>query len=178
MRRNNKAFTLVELLVVISILGVLATIGLVVFGSAQIRGRDTERKSDLKQIASALEIYYNDYESYPAGLDGQILGCPITTNTACTWGTSQMTDGNTVYLKVVPDDPTTNFNYYYRTVAVNGVANSGFQLFAQLENLQDPSACIGEDCGVHTDLPSGVSCGGTNGCNFAITSPNTTYDAN
>ncbi|KKR41619.1 MAG: Type II secretory pathway pseudopilin PulG-like protein, partial [Candidatus Woesebacteria bacterium GW2011_GWB1_40_12] len=54
-------FTLVELLVVIAILGILATIGLVTFSSSQMRGRDAQRKSDLKQISSALEIYYNDY---------------------------------------------------------------------------------------------------------------------
>lgn len=178
MRQKNKAFTLVELLIVISILGILATIGLVVFNSAQVRGRDVQRKSDLKQIASALEVYYNDYESYPGSLNGQILGCPSTTSTACAWGTSQITDGATLYLKAVPKDPTVNFNYYYRSVAVGGVANSGFQLYAELENSEDTSACIGGDCGTHVDLPAEVSCGGTIGCNFAITSPNTTYDAN
>ena len=179
MKQNSKSgFTLVELLVVIAILGILSTIGLVVFSSAQMRGRDTQRKSDLKQISNALEIYYNDYGVYPASLNGQVAGCPSTTSTVCSWGTGQFTDGKTIYLKTVPKDPASTYRYYYRTVTVGGSANQGFQLYAGLENSQDTSACIGNDCGTHTDLPAGVTCAGTVGCNFSITSPNTTATAN
>ncbi|MCX6704946.1 MAG: prepilin-type N-terminal cleavage/methylation domain-containing protein, partial [Candidatus Woesebacteria bacterium] len=79
MLKNKKGagFTLVELLVVIAVLGVLVTIGLTSFTSAQMRGRDTQRKSDLKEVSSSLEIYYNDYGRYPSASGGQILGCPI-----------------------------------------------------------------------------------------------------
>lgn len=175
MLKNKKSagFTLVELLVVIAILGVLVTIGLTSFTSAQMRGRDTQRKSDLKEVSSSLEIYYNDYGRYPGASSGKILGCPSTTSTACTWGTGQFFDEKTVYFKVLPKDPTKNYNYYYRTVTVNSVANQGFQVYAKLENSQDIS-CIGSNCGNHIDLPSGVACGGTTSCNFALTSPNVT----
>lgn len=175
MLKNKKnifdGFTLVELLVVIAILGVLVTIGLTSFTSAQMRGRDTQRKSDLKEVSSSLEIYYNDYGKYPSASGGQILGCPIPV--ACTWGTGQFTDGKTIYFKVLPKDPSKGYNYYYRTVTVNSVANQGFQLYAKLENSQDIS-CIGSNCGSHIDLPSGVACRGTTSCNFSITSPNVT----
>jgi len=174
MKQNSKSgFTLVELLVVIAILGILSTIGLVVFSSAQMRGRDTQRKSDLKQISSALELYFNDYGSYPTSSSGKIVGCPSTTSTACTWGSGQFTDGKTIYMKVVPREPTTSNNYYYRTVSIGSIANQGFQIYAKLENTQDQN-CIGADCGDHSDLPIDVTCGGTTSCNFAITSPNTT----
>lgn len=161
----------------IAILGVLVTIGLVSFASAQARGRDTERKSDLKQIATALELYYSDYGKYPTSIGGEIGGCPSTTPVACVWGasgsSSQFTDGKTVYFKAIPKDPSSNFNYYYCAVTVGSVANQGFQLFAKLENSQDQD-CLGGNCGTHADLPAGVTCGGTGTCNFAITSPNVT----
>ena len=166
-------FTLVELLVVIAILGILATIGLVTFSSSQMRGRDAQRKSDLKQISSALEIYYNDYGEYPGSLNGQILGCPTTTATACTWGAGQMKDANTVYLKTVPKDSSSTLGYYYRSLSIDGISQQAVQIYAHLENSQDTSACIGGSCGTHTDLPAGVTCGNL-GCNFAITSPNVT----
>lgn len=179
MRKNFSAgFTLVELLVVIAILGIISTIGLIAFNSAQMRGRDAERKSDLKQISNSLEVYYNDYGKYPNASNGEILGCPSTTPTLCIWGVGQFTDGKTIYIKTVPKDPNSNFYYFYRTVNVNGSANQGFQLYAELENSQDTNACIGGNCGTHTDLPSGVVCGGSIGCNFSITSPNTTPTSN
>lgn len=174
-QKLQSGFTLVELLVVIAILGILSTIGLAAFSSTQARGRDAQRKSDLKQIASALEIYYNDYEVYPSSsVNGKMLGCPSTTSTECTWGSSQFTDSKTVYLKTMPKDPAGNFKYYYRTVK----SGQGFQLYAELENSQDVSTCIGGNCGSHNDLPSGVSCGSGITCNFAITSPNVTYNTN
>lgn len=55
----NKAFTLIEMLVVVSLIGILAALALVSFGGAQKQARDTTRKSDLKQYQNALEIYGN-----------------------------------------------------------------------------------------------------------------------
>ena len=156
-------FTLVELLVVISIIGILASIGLVAFNSAQARSRDVQRKSDLKQISSALELYYSDYGQYPGSSNGQILGCPSIPPSVCAWGTSQFTDGTTTYFMVLPKDKSSGQKYFYQTVAVNSVVNSGFQIYARLENSQDPSI-----------ISTGVLCGGTGvNCNFAVTSSNT-----
>jgi len=165
-RKIFRGFTLIELLVVIVILGVLVTIGLTSFISSQARGRDTKRKSDLKQISTALELYYSDYGVYPTDSSGKILGCPSSgAGTACVWGstTTEFTDGKTTYMRIVPADPSDGYNYYYRTVTV-GSANQGFQLFARLENTKDQSL-----------ITPAYSCGGTaNSCNFAITSPNVT----
>lgn len=162
-KKSESAFTLVELLVVIVILGVLSTIGLVAFASAQARGRDAARKSDLKQIASALELYFSDYGKYPSSSSGKIKGCPTTTSTSCVWGagdsTSTLTDGKTVYFETLPTDPSKSYNYYYRSAS----PNQSFQLYARLENLQDPDI-----------ISTSYSCGTGITCNFAITSPNTT----
>src|SRR5688572_14157463 len=106
LKNKNKilGFTLVELLVVIAILGVLATIALAAFRSSQGRGRDAQRKSDLKQISSALELYYSDYGKYPDSISGMVAACPSTSQTGCTWGSGAFTDGKTVYFKVMPKD--------------------------------------------------------------------------
>lgn len=59
MLKNKKGFTLLELLVVISIIAMLITIGLSSFSTAQRKGRDAKRKSDIKEIQNALEQYYS-----------------------------------------------------------------------------------------------------------------------
>lgn len=163
MMKHKKGFTLVELLVVIAILGILVTIGLVSFRTSQARGRDVERKSDLKQIAAALELYYSDYGIYPIDADGKILACPSTSSTPCIWGNEalRLTDDKTIYMRFVPIDPDTDRTYLYRTVAVNSIPGMGFQLFTALENTQD------------SDLISTDYICGTASCNFAVTSANT-----
>lgn len=143
MKRNG--FTLVELLVVIAIIGTLVTIALVSFRNSQARGRDAERKSDLKQTSSALELYYSDYGKYPNSLN---------------WG-SEFTDGKTTYFKVLPTDPNSDYVYVYRIV--DSGTNQKYQLFARLENTQDQDL-----------IGTSISCGSGKSCNFAITSSNTT----
>ena len=132
-----------------------------------MRGRETKRKNDLKQVDTALELYYSDYSAYPTGsVDGKINGCPSTTPSVCVWDgkTSEFTDGKTLYMKTIPADPSGSNVYYYRTVAVDSVPNQGFQLFAALENPQDQSRIATTyNCG-----------GGANTCNFSITSANVT----
>lgn len=56
-KKNRTAFTLIEMLVVISLIGILAGVALVSFTSIQKQARDTTRKSDLKQYQTAFENY-------------------------------------------------------------------------------------------------------------------------
>jgi prepilin-type N-terminal cleavage/methylation domain-containing protein len=156
----TSAFTLIELLVVIAILGILSTLAIGNFRSSQLRSRDAQRKSDLRQISTALEVFYNDHGQYPAGnASGQIVGCPAPTS--CEWGVGEFKDSKTVFIKVVQSDPTGIVDYCYKTLD----SKSKFQLFAKLENPKDQD-CIGGNCAAST------SCGGVNEFNFSIMSTN------
>ncbi len=65
---NQKGFTLIELLVVIAIIGLLASVVLLALNSARQKSRDAKRLADVRQIASALELYFNDASAYPTSL--------------------------------------------------------------------------------------------------------------
>lgn len=74
MRNKNKGFTLIELLVVIAIIGLLASVVLLALNSARAKSRDAKRLADLRQVASAMELYFNDYNSYPTGSTNNASG--------------------------------------------------------------------------------------------------------
>ena len=100
--KNNKGFTLIELLVVIAIIGLLASVVLLALNGARAKSRDAKRIADVRQMASALEIFYNDFNSYPTGANtnylvptyiGQTPVAPVPVDnasgsTVCTSGTN------------------------------------------------------------------------------------------
>ena len=174
-KNNSLGFTLVELLIALAIIAILSTILLGGFRSSQRRATDAQKKSDLKELANALELIYSDYQQYPSSsADGRINGCPFVKTgagavNACTWGEKEdaMRDANgTIYFREIPEDPT-GASYYYR--AINN--NKAFQLYAHLDNTEDKN-CINKDCAIPS--PNGSNCGSGKNCNFAITSANVT----
>lgn len=62
---SKKSFTLIELLIVIATIGLLITIGLVSFKSAQAKARDSKRITEVGTLFKALELYYDDNTKYP-----------------------------------------------------------------------------------------------------------------
>ena len=111
--QKTKGFTLIELLVVIAIIGILSTLAVVALNSARSKARDAKRVADIKQVQTALELYYNDASSYPVttgtlGATGYEALCGGGFVTGC--GTA------TVYMGQVPKDPSTG-SYTYTGAA-------------------------------------------------------------
>ena len=113
---KNHGFTLIELLVVIAIISVLAGLLVANFVGVRQRGRDAQRKSDLRQIQSALELYRSDNGNYSSTLP------------SCG---SAFTAGSATYMQKVPCDPLQDTNY---TFSSTGTA---YTIYACLENTND-----------------------------------------
>lgn len=66
LKQRQSGFTIVELLIVIVIIGILATLVIVTFSGVQQRARDSERKTDINAIAGQLEAVYAKNGAYPS----------------------------------------------------------------------------------------------------------------
>lgn len=63
--KNQKGFTLIELMIVIAIIGILAAIAIPQFAAYRQRGVKSTMDADVKNIATAVEAYFQDFNSYP-----------------------------------------------------------------------------------------------------------------
>ncbi len=121
---NKKGFTLIELLIVVAIIGLLSTLAVVSLGSARVKARDSKRLADLKQLQTALELYYTDQNAYPpapaVALGTGAASCLNATgfgNTGC----------SSPYMGAVPADPKSPAVYTYTA------ASSSYSISATLE---------------------------------------------
>lgn len=72
---RTKAFTLVEMLVVIAVIGILAGLLLPVLGRAKDKGRQAACQGNLKQVAVAMALYHGDFqEQFPGAGSKQTYG--------------------------------------------------------------------------------------------------------
>jgi len=124
---KRKGFTLIELLVVIAIIGILATIVLVSLNTARQKARDVRRIGDLRQVALALEMYYDDTRYYPA------IAGPGVTCTSATWTTMSTAISGGGYMTAVPSDPLNNTTYFYAYGTENSATPQKYALKAGLE---------------------------------------------
>ena len=72
MRNNEWGFTLIELMIVIAIIGVLAAIAIPQFSAYRKRSFNSASKADTRNLATAIEAYYVDNNTYVTSLDSLI----------------------------------------------------------------------------------------------------------
>ena len=158
--RYTSGFTLIELLIVVAIIGILATLLMTNFIGVRQRARDAQRKSDLRQVQSALELYRSDNGSYPSTSNTYTLPNSVISGDGVCPDAGSFTYGNTTYMKKIPCDSlgTTyynNGNYYYTSDGTT------YTLAACLENTNDG------DSNNTTTAPTGSS-GCPNGSKYFV----------
>ena len=92
---RGRAFTLVELLVVISLISILAAMGLVQYKNSIVRAQEATLATDLFRMRDAIDQYYADKGKYPSSLDALV------------------SDG---YMRAIPEDPFTKSKDSWQTV--------------------------------------------------------------
>ncbi len=158
-QKDKKGFTLIELMVVVAIMGLLAALAVISLNNARQRARDARRISDVKQVQTALELYYLDNQEYPGtptdgSYNGNLGGLCISQD-----GTEGIdsTCAGSVYMRLTPSNPRprgdggcTNTNYKYTAVTEDG-SNTSYYI----------EYCLGSetgdvDAGSHKASPAGL----------------------
>jgi general secretion pathway protein G len=94
-RNLERGFTMIELLVVMTLIVILATMGMTQYKTSQVYAREAVLKEDLFRLRDAIDQYYADKGQYPSTIDALV------------------SDG---YLRKVPEDPFTKSNSSWQTV--------------------------------------------------------------
>jgi general secretion pathway protein G len=144
--KSNKGFTLIEVLITTALIGIFSVGFMAVLDPAKRiqAARDSERKSDLKQIQAALELYRADQGDYPNRVPNCDNGSLVSGGCA---------SPASVYMSSVPEDPKLNNNYIYCNSSTCGAPPFGYALYACIENDDDSDSTASPPSGV-----SGVNC--------------------
>ncbi len=152
---KNFGFTLVEMLVVISIIAILTSVLAGGYVNSQKSSRDAARKMQLKSISDALNSFYADNNRFPMS-----TGTTGITNLISIQG--QLDDGKgMIYIKKMPKETKTGMKEI--KYLVSSPSGRSFWLFTNLENPEDKS-CYPGGCGSAYVI--------SEGCCYVITSSN------
>ena len=117
LHRTTFGFTLLELIVAVSIIAILATVVITNFGPAREQARDAQRQTDLRTIEAALALYKNKYGRYPEACNGPtvitLYGAPNWSGQAgsgyeCASGNQYIVGLAPEFLPKLPTDPRLN----------------------------------------------------------------------
>ena len=134
MNKNSKAgFTLIEILIVVAIIAILASVVLVGLGPTQSLGRDARRVSDLHEVQNGLELYYNRCGFYPGSANSGACG---TAGAVTSWtALASALTGSGIGVSSVPNDPSGGTtSYVYGVNSTAPTPNTTYVLEATLEN--------------------------------------------
>lgn len=151
---HKKGFTLIELMIVISIVAVLVSIGTFAYFNSLKRSRDAKRKYDLSHISDALEIFYEDNRHYP------LAGDYYNSKNALCLPTNDCSQK--IYMKLIPKDPKSNQDYMYET----DISGSFYRLYSNIESPDDTGQGVNQTGYEGNCNPSP--------CRFGLASPQTT----
>ena len=110
-KRNKSGFTLIELLIVIAIIAILALIAIPNFLEAQTRSKVSRSQADMRSVATAIEAYYLDYNSYIWSADNKYWqtsapGAAFTqSNPANNYAWYGRLSTPVAYITTIPRDP-------------------------------------------------------------------------
>lgn len=143
---NRSAFTLVELLVVVTIIAIVSGISIFSVQGVRLSAQDDKRAADLRAIQSAFARYNADCFSYP--LSWPAAGSTLTGDPSL----SPSCASTNIYIRDFPEDPDPARSYYYEVTDFVGGKGISYILCAALTEDDDPtsdvSGCDGStDCG-------------------------------
>lgn len=125
-----------EILVVISIIGVLSLIVFASFDESRKKARDTTRISDMQQLGAALHLYGATYGHYPSSSDGECSGTASFGPSGCL----QVLVESGIY-HALPQDPINSDSYVYQydnsCINPSGSANNRYRAWTMGEREQE-----------------------------------------